>query len=296
MRSARPLLIAHRGASGRWAEHTRAAFLQALEEGADGVECDLRLTADHHLVCWHDPTVDRTSDGRGPVHEHTLDQLRALDVWSWKGPVPPSALGGDRDQLMTLDDLLDVLRDAGRPLRLALELKHPAPYVFDAEVRTLDVLRRRGWDPTTGLLGQVHVSLMSFHPGSLEALRTTEPTLDPGLLMPLLDSVRASTAVVRLARFTQASPRKIATVRRLAVQARAMVDDGEVGAVGPSVAFLRAHPAVVRSWLAGGRLVRVWTVDTADDLALCLEAGVPEVTTDVPARLGELVDTLVDPR
>ena len=54
-------IVAHRGASTDRAEHTRAAYELAIEQGADGLECDVRLTRDGHLVCIHDRTVNRTS-------------------------------------------------------------------------------------------------------------------------------------------------------------------------------------------------------------------------------------------
>ena len=55
-----PFVVAHRGASADLPEHTRAAYERALEEGADAVECDVRLTRDGHLVCVHDRKLDRT--------------------------------------------------------------------------------------------------------------------------------------------------------------------------------------------------------------------------------------------
>ncbi len=71
-----PLVVAHRGASAARPEHTLAAYELALEEGADGLECDVRLTRDGHLVCVHDRKVDRTSSGTGGiVSEMTLDSL-----------------------------------------------------------------------------------------------------------------------------------------------------------------------------------------------------------------------------
>ena len=71
-----PFVVAHRGASAERPEHTLAAYELALKEGADGVECDVRLTRDGHLVCVHDRRVDRTSNGTGLVSEMTLAQLR----------------------------------------------------------------------------------------------------------------------------------------------------------------------------------------------------------------------------
>src|SRR5690625_1327821 len=78
-----PYVVAHRGASIGWPEHTLAAYDLALQEGADGVECDVRLTRDGHLVCVHDRRVDRTSTGAGLVSEMTLAQLRQLDYGAW---------------------------------------------------------------------------------------------------------------------------------------------------------------------------------------------------------------------
>ncbi len=73
-------MVAHRGASADRPEHTLAAYELALQEGADGVECDVRLTSDGHLVCVHDRRVDRTSNGTGLVSEMTLAQLRELGL------------------------------------------------------------------------------------------------------------------------------------------------------------------------------------------------------------------------
>lgn len=73
-------VIAHRGSRIHWPENTLVAFAGGLEAGADHLETDLRLTADGRLVCFHDPTVDRTTDGSGPVSEFTLAELQRLDA------------------------------------------------------------------------------------------------------------------------------------------------------------------------------------------------------------------------
>ncbi len=264
-------VIAHRGAGRRWPEHTRAAYVQALADGADGLECDVRLTADGEVVCWHDATVDRTSNGSGPVHEHSLAQLRALDVL--RGARPPSGPGWDGSPVLTLAELAGLARDAGRPVGLAIELKHPAPYGWAAEDAVLEVLRDAGWQP--GEDGPLDVSLMSFHPGSLLHLHRSVPAEH---LMPLIDL--GDPAV--LAQDVGGSAEQAAV---LLAEAGALADAAAVGGVGPSVAFLRAHPERVAAWRAGGVLVRVWTVDDPADLALCRAARVEEVTTNVPDQV-----------
>ncbi len=86
----RPLVIAHRGSSSERAEHTLGAYQLAVDQGADGLECDVRLTADGHVVCVHDRRIDRTSDGWGVVSTRTLDELSRYDFGSWveSGPGP----------------------------------------------------------------------------------------------------------------------------------------------------------------------------------------------------------------
>lgn len=77
--SARPV-IAHRGASGSAPENTMAAFELAARQGADAFELDVRLTADGVPVVLHDPTLDRTTDARGPLGVLSLSDLREIDA------------------------------------------------------------------------------------------------------------------------------------------------------------------------------------------------------------------------
>lgn len=82
-----PLIIAHRGASADAPENTMAAFALAAEQGAHGVEFDVRLSADGNIVIMHDETVDRTTNGRGRVSKMSAGALRELDAGEGQ-PVP----------------------------------------------------------------------------------------------------------------------------------------------------------------------------------------------------------------
>ena len=75
-----PVNLAHRGASSLAPENTIEAFRLAVEAGAGGLELDVHLTRDKHVVVIHDATVDRTTDGAGPVSEMTVDELRGFDA------------------------------------------------------------------------------------------------------------------------------------------------------------------------------------------------------------------------
>ncbi len=75
-----PVNLAHRGASSLAPENTIEAFRLAVEAGAGGLELDVHLTRDGHVVVLHDATVDRTTDGEGPVSEMTIDELCGFDA------------------------------------------------------------------------------------------------------------------------------------------------------------------------------------------------------------------------
>lgn len=283
------LVIAHRGASAAFPEHTRAAMLHALAVGADGLECDVQLTRDREVVCWHDPTVERTSDGRGAVADHTLARLRGLDVVSWHArrpgaptgmtTPPPAAYGGAGEQVLTLAELLAIATAAARPVRLAVELKHPSPFGHELEERVLRELLRAGWDPETGRAGQVRVSLMSFHP---DALRHVAPLTGTDPLCPLMDLVPRHVPS-RLARGPLGRAAVRTAVRGSVAGSEALVWGGRAGLAGPSVAYVREHLADVKAWLAAGRRLRVWTADEREDVEFLLAQGVQEITTNRPA-------------
>ena len=74
------LVATHRGERFTAPENTLTAFQRAIDVGVDMIETDVRMTKDRELVIMHDPTVDRTTDGTGLVHEMTLAQFKALDA------------------------------------------------------------------------------------------------------------------------------------------------------------------------------------------------------------------------
>lgn len=79
----RPLLIGHRGYPARFPENTLAGFEGAIRAGCDMIELDVTLTKDRRLVVIHDDTLERTTNGRGLVREHTLADIKRLDAGSW---------------------------------------------------------------------------------------------------------------------------------------------------------------------------------------------------------------------
>ncbi len=254
----RPAVTAHRGASVSNAEHTLGAYTTALELGAEGIECDVRLTADGHLVCVHDRRIDRTSTGTGAVSTFQLEQLEALDWATWKNPwgeFDDEAEGEESEgaAFLTLERLLDVVKDWGKPVELAIETKHPTRYAGLVERRLVELLDRYGWArPRRGATSPVRI--MSFSWISLR--RCLE--MAPGLPMVYL-------------------------MERVPLRLR----DGSLplgaSVAGPSIDIVRAHPEYVEKVHAAGHEVDVWVVNTTSDIALCAGLGVDAIITDNPA-------------
>jgi len=110
----RPLNFAHRGASHEAPANTLAAFLLAVDLGAEGIELDVHLSKDGHVVVIHDFDVSATTDGQGLVRAKTLAELKELDAGSWFDPV----FAGQR--IPTLQEVIDAV---GQRLLLNIELK-----------------------------------------------------------------------------------------------------------------------------------------------------------------------------
>ena len=154
-------IIAHRGASGAHPEHTIGAYEAAVAEGADGVECDIRLTADGHLICMHDRTLGRTTDGSGPVGAATLEQIRRLNAGTWEKP----------QAVLEFDVFLE-FAVANPGLGLFIETKHPV----STGLRTERVLRERLRH--FGLNRDPRTRIISFAARSINAVGEMLPDLE----------------------------------------------------------------------------------------------------------------------
>ncbi|MDX2647460.1 glycerophosphodiester phosphodiesterase [Streptomyces sp. NPDC001902] len=280
-------VVAHRGASEDAPEHTLAAYRKAIEDGADALECDVRLTADGTLVCVHDRRVNRTSNGRGAVSALELADLRTLDFGSWKAQPgaggagraggtrrwrpsaelrslldadaeAPDRTDGDPDELsrvLTLEQLLELVADTGRRVELAIETKHPTRWAGQVEERLVELLDRFGmlW-PEPGEPSRVRV--MSFSSRSLRRIRMASRDLPTVFLMQYV------------------LPRH---------------RDGRlpagVGIAGPGIRILRANPGYVERLHEAGHRVHVWTVNEPEDVELCVRLGVDAVITNRPRQV-----------
>jgi glycerophosphoryl diester phosphodiesterase len=154
----RPLIAAHRGGALLWPENSLTAFRGALGLGVDLVELDVHLTKDGEVVVIHDPTLERTTTGRGAVRDHTWAELGAVTVTGIAGERPPR-----------LEEVLDLIRPS--PVGLLLEIKAgPDRARYPAiEDRVLRLLDARGLAART--------TVMAFDWAVLERLRELSATL-----------------------------------------------------------------------------------------------------------------------
>ena len=248
-------VVAHRGSSDDAPEHTLHAYKRALAEGADALECDVRLTKDGHLVCVHDRRIDRTSNGRGILSTLELAELNELDWGSWRDTwedfEDPEMPDRDKSQILTLRRLLEAVADVDRRVEVAIETKHPTRYAGLVERRLVALLDEFGW---AGALSPVRV--MSFSQLSLRRLRYLAPDL-----------------------------RSVMLFERVPLRFRDGSLPEGVAIAGPSIEIVRSHPRYVERAHRHGHPVHVWTVDDAADIALCRDLGVEAIITNRPGRV-----------
>jgi glycerophosphoryl diester phosphodiesterase len=145
------LTVGHRGMMGVEPENTLRSFRRADFEGVDVIELDLRLSKDGELVVMHDAQLDRTTDGTGPIGDHTLAELRELDA-------------GQGERIPVFEEVLDAVT---APVQA--EIKDRAAARVLAET-----IERRG-------LG-ARVTVISFHDEALRAIRERLTEIPIGLV------------------------------------------------------------------------------------------------------------------
>ena len=157
----------HRGASAVAPENTYAAFEQAIAQGGEYTETDIRVTSDGALVLVHDPTLDRTTNGQGPVSAISLEQLRELDAGSWFG----EEFRGER--IPELSDFLAWI-EARAPFGAAIEIKAPGVGGAVAAQAWASPARER-------------LSIYAFDADEIRAAKAAAPDLPCVLLLHLTD-------------------------------------------------------------------------------------------------------------
>lgn len=148
-------IIAHRGASHYAPENTLAAFEKALEQKADGIELDVRLSKDGVPVINHDATINRTSNGKGFIHSQTLDQLKSYDFGSH------FSRKFRHEKIATLEEVLELVQDTD--ITLHIELKNGPLIPDDLEANTLELIYKYHMENKVIYSSFDHHSLQRLH-------------------------------------------------------------------------------------------------------------------------------------
>ncbi len=243
----RPLVYAHRGGSALRPENTLAAFEHGLSLGADGLEFDVHLSRDGVVVVHHDDTLERTTDGSGPLKALTVSELERVDAGHRFSPAGRSGYPF-RGQGLRIPTLRQVLERHQVPL--IIELKSPESVLAR---KTIDEIR---------LAGAVdRVALGSFYYRVLRAARAYEPRIATGAAQ---EETRWA-----LYRSWVRWPIGRSAYREFQVPERS----GRTIIVTPH--FIdHAHRS--------GLPVKVWTVDDRADIDRLLDWGVDAIISDRP--------------
>jgi len=257
-----PRNIAHRGGRGLFPENTLHAFEHALATGAQILETDAWLTRDGHVVLHHDATVDRTTDGHGPIQGLSLAEVKALDAAYWFSPDGGETypLRGQGITVPTLDEVFARLPGA----RFCIEIKQASPPM---EREVLSVIQAHGMNE--------RVCLGSFHDPVLREVRRLCPAVCTG----------SSLAEILLFAFL---PRELLDAIPVAAAVH-QIPEEEAGIAVLTPEFLdRARER--------GMEVHVWTINDPADMERILAMGAQGIITDYPDRLNEILHASGGPR
>jgi glycerophosphoryl diester phosphodiesterase len=240
----RTLVAAHRGGAALWPENSLRAFRGALALGVDALELDLHQTADGEVIVIHDPTLERTTTGRGALRDATWAALEPLRLRDREGRVTD-------ERVPRLAELLDLAAPAR--VELLPEIKtatggQPYPGI---EARVLELLKARG------LLGRA--TIQAFQAETLARLRALEPSARTMLLVSRARVERGRAAPVEAVRWAR-----------------------DAGATDLGLDHRLADESVVAAARAARIRLSVWTVNEEVDLGRVIGLGVDVVMSDRP--------------
>jgi glycerophosphoryl diester phosphodiesterase len=250
------LVMAHRGGRGLWPENTLYAFERAAETGVDILEMDIHSTKDGSIILLHDSTVDRTTDGTGPVNDFNLADLKKMDAgYHWttdEGQTYPY-----RSQNIVVPTLEEVFL-AFPDFHLNIEIKQTQPPITGLLCETI-----RKYNMVNSVL------IASFDMDTIKEFRNTCPEV---ATTAGEDEVRMLYVLSRLYLERLYSP------TAEAVQVPEYRGDIHVA----TDRFVRAAHNV-------NMAVHVWTINDEKDMERMLDIGVDGIITDNPDRLMDLL-------
>jgi glycerophosphoryl diester phosphodiesterase len=252
-----PVNVAHRGASTLAPENTIEAFRLAVEAGAGGLELDVHMTRDGHIVVIHDATVDRTTNGSGAVSEMTLDELRRFDAGHNFSPDGGSTrpYRGRGVWVPTLGEVLEEFPG----IAVNIEIKAGTPGI---EETVLGILRDANALGRALVVSTPHAIVKRFRKISSGHISTGASRWEIGVFYIL--------SRLRLERLV-----------------RPAYDALQVPLLHRGI--LVVTPRFIRAAQARGVRVDVWTINQAEEMRRLLDLRVDVIMTDRPGTLAEVL-------
>ena len=251
------LVWAHRGASSYAPENTLAAFQEAVDMGADGVELDIQLTKDGEMVVIHDETVDRTTNGKGWVKDYTFEDLRKLDATYQNllqgGEVVESARKFEEYhdlQIPTMREVFELLKPTN--LTINIELKTGIVFYPNIEEKILKLTKEMGMED--------RVLYSSFNHYTIQKIHELDPKAHIGFLYA--DGT---------------------------IDMPAYGKEHGVEALHPALYNLQ-FPGFVQEAKAKGLALNVWTVNTPEYVEMCKAAHVDAIITNYPDMTRQVIE------
>jgi len=239
-------IAAHRGGAALWPENSLLAFQSAIALGSDLLELDVHLTRDRAVAVIHDATLERTSDGTGPVASATADELRRLRL---RGPDKAFTA----EHVPTLDEVVAVTSAAPTPVGLLVEVKGPGGgrRYEGLEELILAALAR------TGL--QARATIMAFDACAVARVRELAPRARTTLLVDR------------------------AALDRVGARPEQVIDwAAAAGVTDLGLEHVMVDAQLVAAAHAASLVLGVWTVNDADTIRRMLDLGVDIITSDRP--------------
>lgn len=254
-----PRVIAHRGDSKNYPENTLPAFLSAVSMGIDVIETDVHLTRDGVLVIWHDPTLERNTDGSGTIESHSYEELLKYDAGYTftKDDGKTFPFRGKGIKLCRLDEALKACPDE----RFNIDLKSRNTAIVDEFIK---VIRDNH--------AEDRVVCASFHYRNLKLMREKAPDITTSIttmeVVPLL--LRQKLHIL---------PKNFK--RKIIFQ----IPRAEFG-------IKIVTPSFVRDMHERGAVVMVWTINDEKSMRELFSMGVDSVMTDDPALVIKVAEEM----
>lgn len=255
-----PVVVAHRGDSANYPENTMPAFLSAVKMGIDVLETDVHLTKDNQIVIWHDPSLERNTDGKGKIEDFTFDELQKFDAGYTftKDDGKNFPFRGKGIKIAKLEDVLNECPNQ----RFNIDLKTKGKAIVEEFIKVVD---------KTNAVNRVLCA--SFHISNLKLMRKIRPDI--------LTSITTIEVLKYL--FKQKNKFKTKVPKNRTIVFQVPVEQWHIHVITPE--FIEYFHNL-------GAVIQVWTINDEKEMVRLFKMGVDTIMTDSPQTVIKVAEEL----